>query len=221
MKKLSLSIISCMLAGCSLSPEDLSQKTNSKTAKIQGQKNMLEYAENPFNARGKEYAKVVNSYLERYRNPNSIDELTHQIQFIMLKFARSSYVGISSESILLIKIDPKRALVKTLQKSSFSTQVKGQLTIFIEDLINGQENEFFKNYNYIQSFEKKVLDSKMTANEKENILSITSISAYALEVEKKRKDKDWETAVGNKKTKPFFYFNQNAIISIIALMEHL
>ncbi|RKR05169.1 hypothetical protein C8C83_4502 [Flavobacterium sp. 90] len=223
MKKLSLcSVFFCVLVSCSTESEielsDNSAKitsTSKKSSILSG--NQL----NPFDAEGKKYDEALLTYLQNNEDPNTIEELAIQIQFISEEYATSNNnLNITPEEVSLIMNDPTNKLLEIMENSSLSTQAKAEVVVFFENLIDLQEEEYEQIYNYIISYETQVLaNTELSSQEKENILIISSISTYALERESKRKDKDWETSVGNRVPRPFFNYNQTPLISLIALLN--
>ena len=221
MKKLSLcSIFFCVLVSCSTESDiELSDQTSKNNSKSKKSSILSGNQLNPYDGEGKKYEEALVSYLQNNDHPNTVEELTIQIQFISEEFTTSN---ITSDQVSLIMNDPISKLSENIENSSLGIQAKVQVAGFIKNLIDLQEEEYEQIYNYITFYEMQILaNSELSTEEKANILVISSISTYALEGESKRKDKDWETSVGNKAGQPFFNYNQAPLISIIALLDSI
>jgi hypothetical protein len=218
MKKLSLSIVFfCMLVSCTRE----SDFESSENAAVSNEESILsKRSSNLSSLQGKKYTDAFNSYLQKNEYPDSVEELTDQIQFIWEQFSDFEQLQpITNEYVLLIVNDPVNELTQILEKSSLSTEAKARLSNFIQNLINLEDYEYEEIHNYIISFEGKVSnDAILTDQEKESILTVSSISTYSIETASERKDKDWEKSVGNKKVQPPFGYNEASIISVIALL---
>ncbi|HEU4791360.1 MAG TPA: hypothetical protein VFS71_16855, partial [Flavobacterium sp.] len=182
---------------------------------------------NPLDLKGKTFYEALELYHLKNRFPNSIDEITSQIKFVSAKMGSKT---ITSKSIIVfnddivqsIMSDPDNMMVSIVQSSSLGSAAKTDLIVFLQNLISRRQLEFDVNYNFIVSYENTViLNQTFSADDKDTILTVTSISRYSLYSESERKDRDWETSVGSKMAKPFFKSNQVSIISIIALLHQL
>lgn len=182
---------------------------------------------NPFDFKGSLYYNALILYRENKRAPNSITTITEQIQFISGKFNSASKTSknllvFDDQIVQSIMHDPDNIMINIVQGSSLATSVKSNLTSFLQNLILHRHDEFDVICSYIISYENVVLENGvLTEDEKDTILTITSISRYSLYSETQRKDRDWETSVGSKISRPFFLCNEVSIISIIALLKVL
>ncbi|SHH92993.1 hypothetical protein SAMN05444671_4340 [Flavobacterium sp. CF108] len=223
MKKLSLcNVFFCMLVSCSTESDiELSDNPSNNTSTSKKSSILSGNQSNPFDGDGKKYDDALLSYLQNNEAPDTIEELTAQIQFISEEYTTSNNnLTITPEHVSLIMNDPINKLLGTIENSSLGMQAKAEVVGFIENLIDLQEEEYEQIYNYIISYETQVIaNTELSTEEKQSILIISSISTYALEGESKRKDKDWETSVGNREPKPFFDYNQTPLISLIALLD--
>lgn len=182
---------------------------------------------NLFDFKGSLYYNALILYRENKKAPNSITGIAEQIQFISGKFDSASktaknLIVFDDQIVQSIMHDPDNIMINIVQGSSLSTSVKSNLTSFLQNLILHRHDEFDVIYSYIISYENVVLENGvLTEDEKDTILTITSISRYSLYSETQRKDRDWETSVGSKISRSFFLSNEASIISIIALLKVL
>jgi len=72
------------------------------------------------------------------------------------------------------------------------------LSGFITSLFLLVEEEYEDIHDFVVSYELSVINnSEFNDEDKRIILTTSSLSRYSFYYEKKRKDKDWETSVGN------------------------
>lgn len=182
---------------------------------------------NPMDFKGKTFYEALTLYSGKNKFPNSIDEITSQIKFVSAKISsksitRKSVIGFDDDIVQSIMADPDNIMISIVQSSSMGAASKADLIVFLQNLINRRQLEFDVNYSFITAYENTVvLNQSFSADDKDTILTVTSISRYSLYSESQRKDRDWETSVGSKTAKPFFKINQVSIISIIALLHQL
>ncbi|WP_294825176.1 hypothetical protein, partial [uncultured Flavobacterium sp.] len=89
------------------------------------------------------------------------------------------------------------ALDDILMDSSLGITAQSSLSGFIDSLLLLNSASFDDIYSMIVLYEASVLaNSAFTTTEKRTILTTTSVARFSLH-RKKRKDKDWETSVGN------------------------
>lgn len=182
---------------------------------------------NPMDLKGKTFYEALTLYSEKNKFPNSIDEITSQIKFVSAKIGSKSItsrrvIEFNDDIVQSIMTDPDNIMISIVQNSSLGSVAKGELIAFLQDLISRRQQEFDVNYNFITTYENTIiLNQTLSADDKDTILAVTSISRYSLYSESERKDRDWETSVGSKIAKPFFKRNQVSIISIIALLQQL
>lgn len=182
---------------------------------------------NPFDEKGKKYYELLSVYLKTNDASNSIKEITHQIQFVSKDFKSSNStdkrtMSISDQDIVLIMNDPHNKLVEIVETSNLEVETKTTLLNFVQTLIDRQGDDYQDVYSYIIVFETNVIQSTtINQDDRDLILTISSISRYALYMEWSRKDRDWETSVGNRGNNPFFDINEEAIISLLAILDNL
>jgi len=95
--------------------------------------------------------------------------------------------------------DPVGTLFIIVDESTLASSLKLEVKSYISNLGNlrGQQYDIVDDF-IIQYEISKRQDSTLLTNEKETILSISSISEAVLFSEKDRKDRDWETSTTSK-----------------------
>nr|WP_315200664.1 hypothetical protein [uncultured Flavobacterium sp.] len=182
---------------------------------------------NPMDLKGKRFYEALTLYSGKNKFPNSIDEITSQIKFVSAKIDSKSITSkrvivFNDDIVQSIMADPDTIMISIVQSSSLESASKADLIVFLQNLISRRQQEFDVNYNFITAYENAViLNQTFSADDKDTILTVTSISRYSLYSEAQRKDRDWETSVGSKMAKPFFKRNEVSIISVIALLHQL
>lgn len=182
---------------------------------------------NPFDSVGKQYYDALTLYHENNRFPNSISEITAQIKFASKELRGSTLTGrniipFTDEIVESIMADPDSSLIAIVQGSTLSTEAKAIIIDFLQGLILQREQEFTVIYNYVVCYESTIItNTTLSTDEKDTILTVSSISRYSLYSEAERKDRDWETSVGSRPAVPFFSHNEAGIISAIAILDKI
>lgn len=181
---------------------------------------------NPYDQKGKRYYEAMQEFYVDNNKPQSIDEIHTLISFLN-NFNRnklshkSQDLGYTTEEIAAILSNPSIKLVEIVNNSLISSQSKSQLISFIEYLIEQQNLEYTEIRDYIIAFDSTIISSTVINDEeKETILTVSTITSYALYAEAERKDRDWETSVGHKKTAPISGY-VSTIVSIIAQLQNI
>lgn len=180
---------------------------------------------NPYDTKGQKYYNAIQKYSQNNSTPNSIEEITLQINFLSELYNhkdlhKNANLGFTAEEISAILDNPSVKLLEIVDNCSITTSSKSQLILFVQTLIAQQDQEYSNIREYIISFDDAIIESVvLTGDEKEIILTVSTISSYALYAEAERKDRDWETSVGTKHGKTFFQNNDASLISIIALLD--
>ncbi len=221
-------VLTFLVISCSTESDfDHFANTDHKEMALSTNFQMPQYLENPFEARGKKYFDLLAIYLENNKFPQSINEMTHQIEYLLLNYdtvdhrSRSAVSSISKQAAL-VEEDSEQQLIAILESCSLSIEVKRTLILFFQALLTQQELEYTEQYNYIVSYETEIIgNATLKEEEKETILTVASISRYALYVNSKHRDRDWETSVGNRKAEPAFNSYQAAIISVATLLKNI
>jgi hypothetical protein len=228
MKILSLcSILLCFLISCS-TDSDLNASDKRESSIIKSKRNLPnpENPSNPFDSKGKSYYDELTRYWLQNPYPNSMEEITQLVSFLELQFkgpsTNKNLIYFTDEIVESIMADPDQSMILMVQNSALSSAAKISLINFLQSLIEKRELEFSLNYSYIVNYENTVIsDSSFSEDDKETILTVTSISRYSLYSAAERKDRDWDKSGANKNTKLFLETNQLAVISIIAMLATL
>ncbi|WP_426486097.1 hypothetical protein [Flavobacterium sp. 2] len=227
MKNLILcSVLLCLLSACSSESDfEPAESFNKNSAEITKDSVFPLSPTNPFDAKGRKYYDIVQSYSNLYNRPNSIEEIRRQISFLAQQYKRndnhkSANLGYTTEEIAAILDNPSVMLLEIVENCPISAASKSELLLFVQTLIAEQDEEYVTIRDYIISFDAGIIaNTTLLVDEKETILTVSTISSYALYAEAERKDRDWETSVGTRHAKIFFNNNQAPIITIIALLN--
>lgn len=228
MKILSLcSALLCLLISCS-TDSDFNGSENKKSAIIKSKGNLAnpQNTANTFDFKGKSYYDELTRYWLQNPYPNSMEEITQQISFLQLQFKGPStnkkLIYFTDEIVESIMADPDQSMILIVQNSALSSFAKISLINFLKVLIEKRELEFSISYSYIVDYEDTVIaDSYFSEDDRETILTVTSISRYSLYSAAERKDRDWDKSGANKNTKLFLETSQVAVICIIAMLTTL
>ncbi|MGH2666889.1 hypothetical protein [Flavobacterium sp.] len=111
-----------------------------------------------------------------------------------LNLSKSSIASIRS-----IANQSPSTLNLNVENSAMSSTAKSSLSIFVKHMMQFSNGDYDGILASIESYECEISSSPYyTEEDKAIMLTITSIANSSLFCERKRKDKDWETAVGNK-----------------------
>lgn len=218
----------CLLTSCSTDSDFNSSGLNSTT--LEESKNVQTGPENrlnPFDKEGILYYNAFVAYQGDKQLPKSVEEMTEQIKYISSQIEKKKNtqkrIIVFNDSIVeSIMADPDNYMINIVQSSQLTAYAKGNVINFLQGLINQRQLDFTVSYNYIVDYEGTVIDdTSLDADERETILTITSISRYSLYSETERKDKDWDLSAGNKPAKKIFSQNEISVISIIALLHNI
>lgn len=203
-----------------------SQNVDSKEIALRTSSQIPKNKTNPFDARGKEYFDLLTIYLKNNKVPNSINELTDRTQFLLKNYGEARFLSktnitfTAKQAALLMGFE--KPLTELIESCNVTPEVKHYLINFFQALLAQEDQEYDKLYNYIVSFETGILRSNtLNDDEKETILTVSSISTYALYIDPKHKDRDWEISVANRKVQPVFNSHRASIISVIAVVRTL
>lgn len=201
-----------------------SQNVDSKEIALRTSSQIPKNKTNPFDARGKEYLDLLTIYLKNNKVPNSINELTDRTQFLLKNYGEAGFLiktnttFTAKQAALLMGFE--KPLIDLIESCNVTPEVKHYLINFFQALLAQEGQEYGKLYNYIVSFENGILQSNtLNDDEKKTILTISSISTYALYIDPKHKDRDWEISVANRKVQPVFNSHRASIISVLAVVK--
>ncbi|MDI6033364.1 hypothetical protein QLS91_09790 [Flavobacterium sp. LB2P84] len=203
-----LLIISCSADSVDTSDNSTDSKVNSK--KLEKSARLVENLppENPANVydlAGKLHNDILDTYLAGNYQYNTISQISQQIEAIavmnndlaILNFATN--VPVNLEEIQAIVNNPEAELDEAIVNSSMTNAAKGSLSTFMNAALLWENEEYGTIYQSIVSYESSVMtNSQFSSEDKRIILTTSSIARYSLYYSKERKDKDWETSVGNR-----------------------
>lgn len=219
------SILFIFLISCS-SDQELDIPEDNNKQEVASTTGLLpENKANPMDYQGKRYYDALSIYRQQNEFPNSIAELNQQIRFLGSQFEKSvttnkGVILFTDEIVASIMSDPDNSMIAIVQSSTLGSAAQSNLINFLQGLIVQRQLAFSISYAYIISYENTIIaESSWSQEEKDTILTISSISRYSLYSESDRKDRDWESSAGNKSAKPFFSANEVSLISIIALLQ--
>lgn len=206
-------VLPFLIISCSTESEfNPSESNNAKGLGLSADSPIPQNSANPFDKKGKEYYDSVWIYLKNSKVPNANQVITDQMK-----------LTISSEELALIIGDPENKLIATVESSSLSREAKIHLEQFVKTLLGRQNREYKTAYNDIVSYETALQESStLNEQEKEIILTTTSITRYSLYAEtEEHKDRDWETSVANRQANPDYDPYKTSIVSVILLLRKL
>ncbi len=184
-------------------------------------------SKNPYDSQGLEYYKTLQKFLKENSYPNSAAEISKQISFLSVsgkenRTGKAFNLGYSEQEILEILDSPETKLIEIVENSSISSSSKMMVNMFVQSLIVQKNSEYASIRNYIIDFDADIISNEdLNSEEKETILTVSTISSYALFAEAERKDRDWEKSVGTKPARPLFKANEVSITTVIALLKKL
>ncbi len=174
--------------------------------------------------KGKLFYSLMTKYTQNYGFPNSVEELTNQVRYIAENWECSRQEvetgSITPRYVISIMQNPNRNLADIVKNTAISKEAGTSLIKFIENLIGVSGQDYKEIRDFIYSYKEAVKENTaLTEEDKEVIVTVAVISNYSLYVESRRKDRDWETSVANKKASPFFNRNQAPLIAVIVLID--
>nr|WP_294921761.1 hypothetical protein [uncultured Flavobacterium sp.] len=207
---LSLVIITSLLASCTSENIESTKNIDNSTAKEKSIKTgkMLtglqpENTANPYDIAGKIHNDILDAYLTGYHTCSTIAQVSQKVDSIsalnndLLNLETSS--PIIYGDIQEIIDNPQTALEQAIASSPMTSTAKDCLSGFMASMLLWEANEYSIIHQSIISFEAAVLSNvQFSQEEKRIILTTSSITRYAIYYTKERKDKDWETSVGNR-----------------------
>jgi hypothetical protein len=228
MKNFLLCIVtSIFIVSCSSDSDIESQENASHKAEAKDKLQLAENPINPFDAKGKKIYETLALYYESNHSPNSVSDLTKQIVYISEKFDSKAgntkrLITFNDEIVESIMSDPDNCMITIVENSALSSYAKTSLINFLQNLIIKRQEAFNISYNFISGYESTILnDEVLISEEEETVLTVASISRYSLYSAEERRDRDWELLIGSKPAAPFFEKNEDSVITIIALLNHL
>lgn len=163
------------------------------------------YSINPYDELGKMHNRILDAYWATHPNPNhnTIEEVYEAVQNLMnADMAEGTATELEPSFINHITDiinDPENSLNTIISNSHLTNSAKTSLHNFIDSLLLVQGSSYENIEQLIGSYEASIMtDSSLLNNEdKRVILTTTAIAQHSFYYSKRRKDKDWETSVGN------------------------
>lgn len=207
---LSLVIITSLLSSCTdeniqstkNSDNSIAKEEHHKTGKMLTGVNP-ENTANPYDVAGRIHNAILDAYLTGNHTCGTIAQISQQVDSISalnseLLSLETSPATIYGEIQEIID-DPQTALEQAITNAPMTSSAKNSLSGFMASMLLWQDNEYSVIHESIISFEAAVLSNAQFSNEEKRIiLTTSSITRYSIYYAKERKDKDWETSVGNR-----------------------
>ncbi len=206
MKNFLISMLAVLALSCTNDYDREDSISNFKTRDDISKKNAglnPENAANAYDIAGKIHNDLLDAYLSGNFSDNTINAVSSKIDSI--SFLNSdlqnlpSYYPANLQEIQEMVDSPEVQLEQIIANSPMSTASKNCLSDFMSSAVLWQNIDYKAVHPSIISFEAAVTNNQQfTAEEKRIILTSSAITRYSLYYASERKDKDWETSVGNR-----------------------
>jgi len=206
MKNFLISMLAVMALSCTNDYAREDSISNFKKEDAHTKKNAGLNPENTANAydiAGKIHNDLLDAYLSGNFSDNTINAVSSKIDSI--SFLNSDLQNLPShypanlQEIQGIVDSPEVQLEQIIANSPMSTASKNCLSELMSSAALWQNIDYEAVHPSIISFEEAVANNtQFTAEEKRIILTSSAITRYSLYYASERKDKDWETSVGNR-----------------------
>lgn len=206
MKNFLISMLAVLALSCTNDYDREDSISNFKNKDATSKKNAGLNPENTANAydiAGKIHNDLLDAYLSGNFSNQTINTVSSKIDSI--SFLNSDLQNLPShypanfQEIQGIVDSPEIQLEQIIANSSMSMASKNCLSDFMSSVTLWQNNDYDVIHQSIISFEAAVTNNQQfTAEEKRIILTSSAITRYSLYYASERKDKDWETSVGNR-----------------------
>lgn len=204
---LTLLIVSCTNDSIDYTERIESKLSNEKSGKLTRTMQNLspENSENAYDFAGKLHNDILEIYLPGNYQYTTIAEVNQQIESIvatntnLLALNLDGNSTVNLEEIYEIITNPQSKLEGAIANSSLTSIAKLSLSNFMNTITTLENEEYESLYQTIVSYESSVMtDSQFTNEDKRIILTTSSVVRYSLYFAKERKDKDWDSSVGNR-----------------------
>ncbi|KAF2337817.1 hypothetical protein [Flavobacterium nitrogenifigens] len=182
---------------------------------------------NPMDYKGKRFYEDLFLYQKNSGMPKSAAQMAEQIQFVSRSFSKSGASGkgiipFTDEMVQAIMADPDNMLIAIVEQSALTAESKSNLIAFLESLLSKRHEEFGVLYAFVAAYEQTLISSTaIISDEKDTLLTVSSISRYSLYSEEERKDRDWDHSAGSKCINAPFEADNLALVLIIASLSSL
>jgi hypothetical protein len=160
---------------------------------------------NDYDMVGKLHNELLDTYFAGNYQYSTIPQISEQIEVITAANNNPALLNLGTniplnlEEMQAIVNNPEATLEQIIANSSMTTDAKISLSSFMDAIILWKNEEYGTIYQSIISFESSVINnSQFNIEDKRIILTSSSIVRHSLYYAKERKDKDWETSVGNR-----------------------
>jgi hypothetical protein len=207
MKKILISMLAVLSVSCAneedyINENPISRSENKLLSKKTVQANP-ENAANPYDMAGRIHNEILHAYLSCTISDSTINAVSTKIDSI--SYLNTDLQNLASpaapdfQKIQQIVSSPQLQLEQILAGSPMSAVAKNSLSQFMSSVPAWQGYAYGDVHSQIIAFEAGVINNaQFTAEEKRIILTTSSIARHSLYFESERKDKDWETSVGNR-----------------------
>ncbi|MBU0941519.1 MAG: hypothetical protein KKD36_08815 [Bacteroidetes bacterium] len=204
---LPLLIVSCTNDSINDTERIENKVANKKSGKLNRTMQNLspENSANEYDIAGKLHNDILEIYLTDNYQYTTIAEVNQRIKSIVAANTSLSALNLDAnsavdlEEINEIITNPQSKLQGTIANSSLTTIAKLSLSNFMNTVTTLENEEYESIYQTIVSYESYVItDPQFTSEDKRIILTTSSLVRYSLYFAKERKDKDWDSSVGNR-----------------------
>ena len=200
-------ILSTLIISCT-TDNDVQAKKQSLTdaatiSVLKAQEVNPENTSNAYDVYGKAHSDILDIYENDHYNYPTIGQISGQVEVIVGTgtffpgLGLNDGVAVTSASISQLVNSPAARAKAVIENSNMAAAAKISFEGFVDYLILHDADDYEKNHSYIIQYEAVVSGSAFNTGDKKAILIASSISRYSLFRSKRRKDKDWETSVGN------------------------
>lgn len=162
--------------------------------------------ENPANAfdyTGKIHNEILDVYLSGNYSANTATEIAQKVDSIATLnsefLSLEANIPINFSEIQSIIDAPQSQLQQEIAACPMTNNAKNCLSNFMDSLQLWEIDEYAVIHQSVISWENSVINNpQFSSEEKRIILTSSSIARHSMYYAKERKDKDWETSVGNR-----------------------
>ena len=207
-----LVILTLLIVSCTNESIYETERIESKVASMKSGKLTLtmknlspENSANEYDLAGKLHNDILEIYLTGNYQYTTVAEIKQQIDSIFIANTSLSTLNLDAnsavdfEEISEIITNPQSKLASVITNSSMASIAKLSLSNFMNTITTFENEGYEFLYQTIVSYESSVMnDPKFTSEDKRIILTTSSVVRHSLYFEKERKDKDWDSSVGNR-----------------------
>ncbi len=158
---------------------------------------------NAYDIAGKIHNEILDAYLSFNFSDSTINSVSTKIDSISFLNGELEnlppHIPANLQEIQQIADSPQLQLEQIIANSPMSNISKNCLSAFMASVPTLQNSDYQDIHQSIISFEASVTSNQQfTSEEKRIILTSSAITRHSLYYAKERKDKDWETSVGNR-----------------------